>query len=289
MIPITAITELIAQPRSRPFIVLDFSPPRGGIPHLLSHASSLTPDLFSIAYNPGKSVRANPIMVAHWIQNNTGIPAVFTLATRDMNKGALQGILLGAQLLGLNNVVSVMGDELSSSEQLSQKTISDFTASGFVNSIKRMNIRVDFRDRFLRHPTGFCVGATIDLSRDWSGEIPLTRKKVTAGADFFLSQPVFDTSQPRKFMESYFKETGCRLEIPVMWGIQVKVQDSVSLAPVPDWVHEDLQRGRSGFEIALQIISEHTEYGFDTFYLVPPILRGGTRDYESAQAVMDEL
>ncbi|MBA26347.1 MAG: hypothetical protein CL749_04410 [Chloroflexi bacterium] len=284
-----SVTELLTQPRSRPFVVLDFSPPRGGIPHLLSDAFSLTPDLFSIAYNPGKSVRANPIMVAHWIQNNTGIPAVFTLATRDMNKRDLQGILLGAQLIGLDNVVSVMGDELKSSGKLSQKTISDFTASGFVSSIKQMNTRVDFRDRFLRHPTGFCVGATIDLSRDWSGEIPLTRKKVTAGADFFLSQPVFDTSQPEQFMERYFKETGCRLETPVMWGVQVKVQDSVSLVPVPDWVHNDLEQGRSGFEIALQIISEHTDYGFDTFYLVPPILRGGTRDYESAQAVIDEL
>ena len=99
------LIELLKRSENRNFIVCDFSPPNGGNSELLSESSVLTPDMFSVAYSPGKSVRVNPVMVSHWLQNNCKIPSIFTLATRDMNKGALQGILLGAQLLGLDNVV----------------------------------------------------------------------------------------------------------------------------------------------------------------------------------------
>ncbi|MCH8186606.1 MAG: hypothetical protein IH862_10940, partial [Chloroflexi bacterium] len=53
------------------------------------------------------------------------------------------------------------------------------------------------------------------------------------------------------------------------------------------WVTDDLGRGRPGTEIAVQVLEAFVSAGFRTFYLVPPILRGGRRDYEAAQAVLE--
>lgn len=283
------LIELLRRSKNKNFVVCDFSPPNGGNPDLLSEASILTPDMFSVAYSPGKSVRINPVMVSHWLENNCEIPSMFTLATRDMNKGALQGILLGAQLLGLDNVVSVMGDDFTETESKLQSTVKDFSSTQLIKSIKDMNQRLDFKHRFLLHPTSFCIGATIDLSRDWSGEISLTKRKIDCGADFILSQPLFNPDIPIKFLERYHKTTGTPIEIPIMWGVQIKTKDSLSFTDVPDWITEDLDLGRSAFDIALQVVDSYQDNGITDFYIVPPIYSGGRRDYESAQALIEEL
>ena len=58
---------------------------------------------------------------------------------------------------------------------------------------------------------------------------------------------------------------------------------------VDQWVIDDLGKGRSGIDIALQTLHELWAAGFRSFYLVPPILPGGLRDYETAQTVIDSL
>ena len=283
------LIDLLSRSNNKNFVVCDFSPPRGGNPDLLSEASILTPDMFSVAYSPGKSVRINPVMVSHWLQNNCDIPSIFTLATRDMNKGALQGILLGAQLFGLDNVVSVMGDDFTETESKLQATVKDFSSTQLIKSIKYMNQRLDFKRRFLLHPTNFCIGATIDLSRNWAREISLTRKKIESGADFILSQPLFNPDLPMQFLDRYRETTGTPIDIPIMWGVQIKTKDSLSFTDVPDWITEDLDLGRSAFDVALQIVDSYHGIGVTNFYIVPPIYRGGRRDYESAQALIEEL
>ena len=137
-----SVVELLRLCKSRPFVACDFSPPRGGISDLMSEALSLTPDMFLVAYSPGKSVRTNPVAAAHWISENTGREAAFMLATRDMNKNALQSILLGAQLLGLDNIVSVMGDKFETSERKIQKSVYDFSSTEFIESIKEMRKKI---------------------------------------------------------------------------------------------------------------------------------------------------
>jgi hypothetical protein len=63
--------------------------------------------------------------------------------------------------------------------------------------------------------------------------------------------------------------------------------DSLALGGIPQWVTDDLAGGRPGQDIALQVLHDFGDKGFSSFYLVPPILRGGRRDYEAAQAVLE--
>ena len=87
------ILEAINRKINKPFVLCDFSPPKGGNPDLLADANELTPDMFMVAYAPGNSVRVNPIFVAEWIQNKTKVPSMFAISTRDENKRAIQSLL----------------------------------------------------------------------------------------------------------------------------------------------------------------------------------------------------
>ena len=283
----TKVTDKYNRSKERTLFICDFSPPRAGDPVLLEPARHLDVDFVSVAYNPGKSTRVNSAIAAHWIKTHTGRDVVFTMATRDFNKVAAQSLLLGAQLLALENVVAVRGDDFSDRDLSVQKDVNDFTPTGLLRSIRGMNEGVDFKGLRLRSPTDFCVGATIDLGRGMVGELPLTRRKVEAGAEYFISQPTFHPEEPTEFMSRYADRFGEELEAPIFHGVQVLTKESIVFGNVPAWVTDDLSQGRSGEDIALQVLRDFTNAGIKSIYLVPPILRGGRRDYEAAQAVLE--
>jgi 5,10-methylenetetrahydrofolate reductase len=118
-------------------------------------------------------------------------------------------------------------------------------------------------------------------------EVLLTRRKVEAGAQFFITQPTFHPNEPKQFLSLYADKYGEELSLPVFHGVQVMAQDGVIFSSVPKWVTDDLEKGRKGEDIALQVLNQFSDAGFRSIYLVPPIMRGGRRDYEAAQAVLD--
>lgn len=285
----TTITDRWSQADGKAVVICDFSPPRGSDPALLEPAGNLDVDFVSVAYNPGKSTRLNSTLAAHWIKTHTDRDAVFTLSPRDMNKLAIQSLLLGADLLGVENVVVVKGDDFTERDLSRLKDVSDYRPTELVRSINDMNEGIDFRGSKLRSPTNFCVGASIDLGRDQQSELRLTRRKVEAGAKFFLSQPTYDPEIPKSFLSAYRERFGEDLTAPVFHGVQVMTADSIIFGDVPQWVTDDLEKGRSGQDIALQNLQEFTDAGLFSIYLIPPIMRGGRRDYDAAQEVLQRF
>ena len=285
----TKIVDRRTEDEDEILVVCDFSPPRGGESELMAPASRLGADFISVAYNPGRSVRASSLLGALWVKQAVHTDAVFTLATRDMNKVALQSLLLGAALHGLDNVVVVKGDRFTEREVGTTKSVDDFTPTGLIASIAQLNAGVDFRGRSLRPSTDLCIGATIDLGRDPDRELRLTRRKVEAGAQFFLLQPLFDRVHVLDLQERYERAYGEELTQPLFCGVQVMVPGGVTFGGVPEWVARDLERGRSGSDIAVEVLQGFVECGFRSIYLVPPILHGGRRDYEAAQQVIETV
>ena len=283
----TKIADKYEQSPDKPLVICDFSPPRGAGSDLLEPAGQLDADWISVAYNPGKSTRVSSPIAAHWIREHTGRDVLFTLATRDMNKIAVQSLLLGAQLLGLENVAVVQGDRFNEKDLSRVENVSDYQPTGLIRSVREMNEGTDFKGLKLRSPTDFCVGASLDLGHGIETEARLTRRKVQAGAQFFISQPTFDPEGPKEFLERYAEQSGERLSAPVFFGVQVMTSDGLILGEVPDWVTQGLAKGRAGADIALEVLDRFTQSGFRSFYLVPPILKGGRRDYEAAQAVLE--
>ena len=190
------IADTYAARGGEPLFICDFSPPRGASHDNLRSALALDADWLSIPYNPGKSVYANSAMAAHSLSTSAGKDVVFTIATRDTNILAAQSLLLGAALLGLENVVVVRGDDFTASQLHATKAVHDRTPTALIRSIAAMNAGIDFRGRALSAPTSFCIGATIDMARGVEAEVALTRRKLEAGAHFFITQPTFTPGSP---------------------------------------------------------------------------------------------
>ena len=250
---------------------------------MLADQANIDADFISVAYNPGRAVRVNSAMLAAAIQQRTGKYAAFTLATRDMNRLALQSQLLGAQMLGLENLIVVQGDPFSQRDLARTKAVDDVSPTGLIAAVKMLNQGLDFRESQLRKPTDFCIGATADLGRGLEVEARLTRKKVMAGADFLITQPIFEVAEAHGFAQAYQAIAGEELNVPVFFGLQILEKDGVIFSSVPQSVREGLEQGKSGVELALELHRSFQAWGLHNVYLVPPIRRGGARNYDAAR------
>ncbi|MEE9199303.1 MAG: methylenetetrahydrofolate reductase [Dehalococcoidia bacterium] len=280
------VADKTALLRSRPLFICDFSPPRGADPAWPEEAKGLDADFLCLAYNPGRSVRVDPAMAAHIIKERYDKEVVFVLACRDMNRLAIQTHLLGASALGLENVVVLKGDAFSPQETSQTGDVAGFRPTELIRAIKAMNQGLDYKGRQLERPTSYCVGAAIDPARELEAEARLARKKALAGADFFLTQPVYDAQAATRLLDSVGSFSDTTPAPSMFFGVQVLQPGGVEFSRVPQAIRNDLQRGRPGAEVALEVIHHLLGVGIDTIYLIPPVGKGGVRDYPAAQRVL---
>ena len=270
-------------------IVADFSPPKGTDPALLDEAGRLDADFISVNYSPGKSARVNSAFAAAWIKQNAGKEVIFSLSTRDMNRIAAQGLLLGANMMDLENVVVFKGDSFTKTELAITKPVDDYAPTGLIRAIADMNRGIDYKGLKLQDPTSFCIGATIDLARSMDRHVELTRKKVEAGAQFFLLQALFSLERLTEFLERYEDRYDEELSALICCGVQVLVEDGVTFDVLPDWVTMSLRKGHSGEDIAVEVANKYLDAGQRSIYLLAPIYRGGRRDYAACQRVIERV
>lgn len=262
-------------------IICDFSPPRSGDPGSVEQ-SQIDVDFISVAYNPGKSVRTNSAMLAAAIKQK-GRETVFTLATRDMNKLAVQSQMLGAQILGLQNVVVVKGDPFGKNDRSLVRPVNDYQPTELISSISDMNKGQDFKGGKLETPTDFCVGAVVDLGNPIEDEVKLAVRKIKSGAEFLITQPVFNVDHVARYRESYGYHADRPGTHPVYFGLQILEKDGVLFSSVPESLKDELEKGRPGLDIALELYENFQAARLNNVYLMPPIKRGGARDYKAVK------
>jgi len=283
------VVEAYQTKGDKPLVICDFSPPRGPGLAFLDNAIRLNVDFISVAYNPGKSVRVDSAMLAYCIKEKADRDVMVTLATRDMNRLALESRVLGISILGLENVLVIGGDSFTSKDLELVKNVSDFRPTEFMKAISYMNQGIDYKGLKLREPTDLCVGGAIDLERGIEAEARLTHQKVLAGANFFVSQPIFDVKKIAEFRNAYQTVSDQSLTRPVFWGLQILVSGGITFSSVPKWEQKELESGRDGVDMALEQYGRFRDAGIDSVYLVPPILKGGMRDYKAAQRVVEAI
>ncbi len=279
------VTE-VYEASSAPVALCDCTPPRSADPAALDAVGAVGADFACVAYNPGKLPRADSVAAALAIKSRTGTDVVFNLATRDMNKIAVQSRLLGAQMLGIENVVVLQGDRFTEAEAERVKAVNDYTPTALIADTAAMNDGLDYRGSRLRGETSLCIGGTFDLARDLDREVELTRRKVEAGAHFLIAQPIYDLRVRHAFLDAYERSAGAPLKLPVFWGVQVLDKDGIVLGNVPPETRQQIDDGRPGVDIAVEQLRSFLDDGVRGVYLVPPILRGGARDYEAARQTL---
>lgn len=260
-------------------IACDVSPPRGAgwsEQELEELAGLGQADFLCCAYLPGRSVRMPAQVCAALLQQKLGVPAIFNLAPRDMNRLALSSLLLGASALGLGHGLVLHGDELSDKDLgRGVRSVRDTTATGLLRLAAELRQGKDFRGLGLSLPAPLCMGATLDPEAE--GQWGLAQKKIEAGAAFLITQTLLRADPVAHF---------CQLPVPILWGIPVLSPDGMVLGELPGPWKEDLKRGRAGEEIALEFIQQ---LGVVGLYLVAPILKGGLRDYGAVARLLRRL
>ena len=285
----TTVIECRLRDPEAVLIVADFSPPRGTDPDLLEEARHLDADFISVNYSPGKSARVNSSFAAAWIKHNAGKEVTFSLSTRDMNRVAAQGLLMGADMIGLENVVVLKGDSFTERELAITKPVDDYVPTGLIRAIADMNEGIDYKGLKLSNTTSFCIGATIDLGRGLGRQVALTRKKVDAGAQFFLLQALYSPEKLQEFLERYAERYGAEPAELICCGLQIVVEDGITFGDPPDWVASALRKGRSGEDVAVEVASRYLDAGHRSLYLLASVYRGGRRDYAGCQRVIERV
>lgn len=273
---------------SRPPVLCDASPPRGGEPGAWADAVARAgADAYLAASNPGRNPRADAVTAAGALARATGLPTGAVVNTRDMNRIALQAHLLGASLAGVGSVVALAGDGLTERERaVGVSSVRDVRVEGLLEDVAALNAGRDYLGRALDAPLGLCAGAAVDTNRDPADEARRAAAKVAAGAAFLITQPLAGPSARERFLAAYLAHTGDPVPVPVYWGVQVVRADGVDYGGVPPALRARVEAGADGERIAIETAVGLLEAGAEALFLLPPVARGGGRDYAAMARVL---
>ncbi|HQE93147.1 MAG TPA: bifunctional homocysteine S-methyltransferase/methylenetetrahydrofolate reductase [Anaerolineae bacterium] len=205
-------------------LAVEMDPPRGLSTHkLLAGATLLAEagaDVINVADSPMARMRMSPWAVCALIQDEVGIEATLHFPTRGRNLLRVQGDLLAAHVLGIRNVFVVMGDPTSIGDYPEAMDNYDVAPTGLIELIKKgFNVGIDHAGADIGQPTTFFVGAALNLTpTEPENEMKVLRRKLRAGADFFLTQPVYDPAAARAFLDRYAEKYG-PLDKPILVGV----------------------------------------------------------------------
>jgi homocysteine S-methyltransferase len=176
--------------------------------------------VINVTDSPMARMRMSPWAVCHLLQNQGRTETVLHFPTRGRNLLRVQGDLLAAHALGVRNLFVVMGDPTHVGDYPDAADNYDIVPSGLVSLIKRnLNEGKDWAGNPIGQPTNFLVGCALNLvAPDIDREIKALRKKLDGGADFLITQPIFEVDHYHRFIEHYEK-LGGPLGIPVLVGL----------------------------------------------------------------------
>lgn len=205
-------------------ISVEMDPPRGLSTHKLLAGASLLADagadVINVADSPMARMRMSAWAVCDLVQRKVGVETTIHFPTRGRNLLRVQGDLLAAHALGIRNVFVVMGDPTAIGDYPEAMDNYDLVPSGLIKLIKQgFNEGIDHSGTSIGQPTNFFVGAALNLCPpDVDNEIKNLHRKVKAGADFFLTQPVYRADDGPKLLEAYEAKHG-KLNKPILVGI----------------------------------------------------------------------
>jgi methionine synthase / methylenetetrahydrofolate reductase(NADPH) len=259
--------------------------------HMLKEAGA---NFLDVADSPLARMRMSAWAAAQLIQREVGLETILHFPTRGRNLLRIQGDLLAAYAMDVRNLFVVMGDPTHIGDYPEAMDNYDIVPTGLIQLIKqRLNTGLEQSGESIDRPTNFVVGAALNLEpADPERQIALLHKKVRNGADFVLTQPVFNPAEARDFIERCRAELGDDM-VPVLAGIQPLFNGNNS-----EFLHNEvpgisisaahrarMQRAtdpqREGVSIAQEILEEIRPH-VQGVYLIPQFGR-----YDLAADVLD--
>ncbi len=223
----------------------------------------------NIPDGPRASARVSSMISALEIERRAKIETILHYCCRDRNLIGMQSDLLGAHAAGLRNLLIITGDPPKTGGVVEAKGVFDVDSIGLTALANRLNHGVDMGKNSLSETTSFVLGVGANPTvPDIEREIDRTYKKKEAGAEFIITQPVFDVDQLFRFLKRV-EGTG----LPVIAGVwplasyrnAIFLNNEVPGVTIPDSIVKRMERAsgiskeegrREGIRIAREIIEE---------------------------------
>ncbi len=279
-------------------ISVEIDPPRGLDPARALEAARMLKvhgvHVINIADGPRASARMSPMVLATLIERNVGIETLLHYCCRDRNLLGMQADLIGAHASGLRNVLIITGDPPKLGDYPSATAVFDVDSIGLVRIVKNMNRGIDLAGNPIGGTTSFAIGVGANPGAvDLETEVRRFREKTAAGAEFVLTQPVYEARLLENFLELTRDST-----LPVLVGllpltssknaeflhnevpgmqIPQRIRDMMTKAPAGDHARA------LGIEIAREALKECSRLPrVAGAYIMPPFGR-----HEAALQVID--
>ena len=200
---------------------LELLPPQGVNPDVLlkkaTEVKEAGVDCVNLPDGPRASARMSAILTALMIEQRVGIETILHYTCRDRNLLGMQSDMLGAHAIGLRNMLLVTGDPPKLGLFPDATGVFDVDSIGLTNMVHKLNGGIDLGERAMKEPTGLSMGVAVNpVHRDFDFEMKRFKYKVEAGAEWAITQPVFDLKALYRFLEYIDKED---LKIPIIAGI----------------------------------------------------------------------
>ncbi|HEV2709503.1 MAG TPA: bifunctional homocysteine S-methyltransferase/methylenetetrahydrofolate reductase [Edaphobacter sp.] len=172
-------------------------------------------DAINVPDSPRASARMSAQSLCVQIQQNIGIETILHYTCRDRNVLSIQSDLLGASSIGLKNVLCLTGDPPKLGNYPDATAVFDVDAIGLVNIVRNLNCGLDIGKNSIGESTGFTVAVAANPGvPDLEQEVRRFAYKVEAGAEYAITQPVFDL----RLLEDFLKRIE-QFRVPVIAGI----------------------------------------------------------------------
>ena len=200
-------------------ITIEIMPPKGSVISELiekvSFCQKAGADAVNIPDGPRASSRLSAMITAIKIEQSCNIETILHFCCRDRNIIAMQSDLLGIHAVGLRNILVITGDPPKLGEYPDATGVFDLDSVALTGVIHDLNCGIDIAGNGFSEPTSLVIGVGANpVASDLDREIERYKNKVAAGAEYAITQPVFDTESFLSFLK---KTSDCK--IPVIAGI----------------------------------------------------------------------
>jgi homocysteine S-methyltransferase len=263
--------SLLRKLRERFVVSVEIDPPRGINTHKVMAAARMMAqrgvDCINIADSPLARIRMSAMALAYQIHNHfPRVEIILHYTTRDRNLMGLQSDLLGAHALGLRNILCLTGDPPSMGDYPNATAVFDTDAVGLMRIVAGMNQGTDLAGTSIGAATRFAFGCGVNpTADDLDAEFEYVHRKLDAGPQFVMTQPVYELDCWKRFVD----RLGGLTQIPIMIGILPLqsfrhaefLHNEVPGIHVPDWIRARLREAgnegqRVGVELARDLLAQ---------------------------------
>ena len=255
-------------------VTAEVGPPKGiQVDHLVEEAKTYLSGITAVNVTDNQSsvMRMGSLPACVALQN-AGLTPILQLTCRDRNRIALQSELLGAAMLGIDNILCLTGDHTTMGDHKQAKPVFDLDSVSRLHTVCQLEKGVDLGGNpLVGEPPKFAKGAVVSPCSDSvDAQLAKMERKVMAGADYFQTQAVYEPEKFIAFMEKakqFGKPVQLGIVIPKSAGMAKFMNNNVAGIHIPQDMIDELaadkekaKAGITGIEIAARVIRECKPY-----------------------------